>query len=1082
MVVPSRAEIGGAVLVISLMLLSTAFMGSVTAQESEDIAVELEERVTRLRQEGRYAEAAGVAGEWLEILEADIDRPAWEFRVAESTTGYLRFASSLPETLQSRLAEADTATVLIFDLYAKGDYGQLADVAEQQLKIRRRILGRNHPQTAESMVFVAIGLEELGQYGPAESLLREALSLNRKILGGEHPNLATNLNNLGRLLQTTGEYGEAKSLFREALAMDRRLWGNRNVDVAIDLNNLAFLLQGQGNYHEAEPLYREALEIYRSLLGEGHPNVASILDNLGYLLRAQGNWVGAEALYREALAMRQRLLGEEHPLLANSYNNLAFLLHHQGRYAAAEELYRKALSIERKRFGEEHPRIAATINNLAGLAGTQGDFEAADRLYREGLEMRRRLLGDEHPGVAQSLNNLANLLEITGKLAAAESLRLEAMETVRKGVGHEHPLCATTLNALANLYRTQGEDSKAEPLYREALAVRRKLLGEGHPHVASSLSNLASLLQDSGGHQEAESLFAQAADVFEVARLRVWTGDRRVTLLSSPYTRMAAVKLSLGKTAEAWPAAERSLGRVLADLLLTSGGRPLTPAEHAREDSLRKTVANLERQLGTFRKAARGDSTGETASRIEATLSKLLAAETDLATFVREIAAKYPVAEGQSFELQRVQAALTAEDAIIGWLDVSAKDGESDSWGYVIRDRGPVVWAKLPSHPPSPSDSLPFRRARALRDDLASPAFPPREVPPAARDLWVERIEPLIPALDEVRELAVIPSGAMLGIPVEALIDQEGSFLGDCYAASYVPSATVYAWLVERRATGRRGIARALLIGDPPLTEDHLAAMEQEDQGAEIIASTTGGLPDGAILRSAMGGDAEALATLPRLPGTREEIAAIRRSLSEATILMGADASEQEIVRLADSGALGGFDAIHFATHALVDDERPDRSALVLSQVNLPDPLEAAIAGTRIYDGVLTAREIIQEWEIDADLVTLSGCQTALGKELAGEGYVGFAHAFFQAGARSLIVSLWDTEDRATSLLMQRFYENLGGKYSDERNGRVGEAMSKAEALQEAKRWLRTYKDARGHRPFAHPYYWSAFILVGDRG
>ena len=139
------------------------------------------------------------------------------------------------------------------------------------------------------------------------------------------------------------------------------------------------------------------------------------------------------------------------------------------------------------------------------------------------------------------------------------------------------------------------------------------------------------------------------------------------------------------------------------------------------------------------------------------------------------------------------------------------------------------------------------------------------------------------------------------------------------------------------------------------------------------------------------------------------------------------------------------------------------------------------MAGTRIYDGLLTAGEILREWELAADLVTLSACETGLGKEISGEGLVGLAHAFLQVGARSLLVSLWAVPDRATSLLMQRFYENRLRSYGDERSGQMGAAMSKAEALREAKRWLREYRTEDGGQPYEHPYFWSGFILIGAR-
>jgi CHAT domain-containing protein len=165
-----------------------------------------------------------------------------------------------------------------------------------------------------------------------------------------------------------------------------------------------------------------------------------------------------------------------------------------------------------------------------------------------------------------------------------------------------------------------------------------------------------------------------------------------------------------------------------------------------------------------------------------------------------------------------------------------------------------------------------------------------------------------------------------------------------------------------------------------------------------------------------------------------------------------------------------------------VNPERPERSYLALSQLDLPDALECAIAGKRVYDGRLTVHEIVREWRLDADLVTLSACQTALGKSVPGEGFVGFAHAFLRAGARSVVVSLWEVDDEAASMLMGRFYENLTGSYTGERLPGYRGPMSKATALGEAKRWLREYKDGSSRTPFRHPAYWSAFIMVGDPG
>jgi CHAT domain-containing protein len=138
------------------------------------------------------------------------------------------------------------------------------------------------------------------------------------------------------------------------------------------------------------------------------------------------------------------------------------------------------------------------------------------------------------------------------------------------------------------------------------------------------------------------------------------------------------------------------------------------------------------------------------------------------------------------------------------------------------------------------------------------------------------------------------------------------------------------------------------------------------------------------------------------------------------------------------------------------------------------------MAGERIFDGRVSVEEILRRWQRDSNLVTLSRCWAAPGTAIGGEGHAGLARALLQAGARSLLVSLWEVDDQAAALLMGRFYENLTGAYREKRNGRAGRRIPPADALREAKLWLRTYTDSVGRQPFEHPRYWAAFVLIGD--
>jgi hypothetical protein len=253
------------------------------------------------------------------------------------------------------------------------------------------------------------------------------------------------------------------------------------------------------------------------------------------------------------------------------------------------------------------------------------------------------------------------------------------------------------------------------------------------------------------------------------------------------------------------------------------------------------------------------------------------------------------------------------------------------------------------------------------------------------------------------------------------------------------------------------------------------------------------------VLAAARSGDED----FAPLPGTKREVEAVAQLFKSENLpireLLGTDASEPELDRLATEDKLRQFAFIHLATHGVIDEDNPTHSAVILTQTGLPDPLDQALNHKPVFDGRLLVREIQRSWDLRAELVTLSACETALGRESDGEGFVGFTQALLISGARSVCLSLWKVDDTATALLMTRFYQNLLGK----RPG-LSNPMPKAEALREAKMWLRGLTSeaadaaaseltqvSRGeerrlqgtpvaYHPYEHPHYWAAFVLVGD--
>jgi CHAT domain-containing protein len=155
---------------------------------------------------------------------------------------------------------------------------------------------------------------------------------------------------------------------------------------------------------------------------------------------------------------------------------------------------------------------------------------------------------------------------------------------------------------------------------------------------------------------------------------------------------------------------------------------------------------------------------------------------------------------------------------------------------------------------------------------------------------------------------------------------------------------------------------------------------------------------------------------------------------------------------------LAQYRILHLATHGLIDDSAPGRSGLLLAP------------GDGTEDGLLQGTEILN-LKLDADMVVLSACGSGLGTLVRGEGLVGLSRAFFYAGTRSLVVSLWNVDDASTAEVMKAFYRRLSRGPS--RGPSPG--LSRAEALREAKRDL-----LRSDRPlYHHPYYWAPLVLVG---
>ena len=191
--------------------------------------------------------------------------------------------------------------------------------------------------------------------------------------------------------------------------------------------------------------------------------------------------------------------------------------------------------------------------------------------------------------------------------------------------------------------------------------------------------------------------------------------------------------------------------------------------------------------------------------------------------------------------------------------------------------------------------------------------------------------------------------------------------------------------------------------------------------------------------------------SLPRLLFTRREAEAILSVARQtgATTALDFDASRET----ATSAQMKDYRIIHFATHGLLNNDHPELSGLVFSLVDREGKEQNGFV--RLID--------IYNMELNADLVVLSACQTALGKQVHGEGLLGLTRGIMYAGAARVMSSLWKVDDEATAEMMKKFYE-----------GMLKEGKTAAESLRAAQVWM------RGQKRWESPYYWAGFILQGE--
>ena len=613
-----------------------------------------------------------------------------------------------------------------------------------------------------------------------------------------------------------------------------------------------------------------------------------------------------------------------------------------------------------------------------------------------------------------------------------------------------------------------GRHEEARAMLEQAREELAAMGLEKHALYGTIEAALADLDALAGRWDDAERGYQRAVDLFALARRNASSRFAEFPLHGS--NLLALSKLKQGDYDGAWYALQRyrsTSGKRLANLRNDS----LAPSRSARVLDLRRAVV-ADRSLRRHRDA--NDATmplqwREVIDELEAN-ARLFALEAE----------NYATRVAATVSIDELQASLEDDWAYVGWLDsrigndllCSTSTIVDSRWLYIVRSRGPIRWIPLwEYHENVPLENLRLPAAQYVRLQDRAGEWALRvdndpEMARLARELGQQELDAALPYLSDVSHLVVEFVEDQNGWrPMEAMRIASG-YVGDRFVVSYTPSADVFVD-ARKRERPMSEPPTVVAVGDAVFSRGALP----RPVSSSIDLMHHRGSIELTQHRAATNGDPSALSQLPRLPFAGGELEKIKAVFPSATILRAEAASEPNLRNIVANQAQH-IDIMHIATHALSETPLRQRCSLALSRTG------ASLLPTN--DGLVDALEIQLEWNLDADLVVLSGCQTAKGPGWFRGEPMGLATSLLGVGARSVVASLWKVDDLATARLMDRFYENLSGSYPDERRGLRGAAMSKSVALAEAKMWLREYSDARGRKPFSHPAYWSGFILIGD--
>ncbi len=842
----------------------------------------------------------------------------------------------------------------------------------------------------------------------------------------------------------TGRYGQAIELYQNLLPLYAERFGKQSSLLAEIHNNLGITLGYSGRYDDAKVQYEAGLEISLAIHEDPDPGLAVSYNNLGVFYERKGDYGLAKDYYEEALRIRKAYFGPFHERVADCYNNLGNIQYYLGDWLGARAYYQQSYDIYSQRLGLQNTNVGYACMNLAITYALEGKMEKAEALFRQDLSIRQQVYGEKHPLTAYCYDNLGQLFQMQNELPMASQHYKRSLEISKAAYGEDHPFVAQTYGNLAKLALFQNDSTAAEAYYHKALGVLGLYDGQNWTEASKVKDGPKALRMI----QELFQLQAQSPSRAAAAWGTLQFADQLVEYFRTSYRAEGSQLFLQGSIVpfyesgisfcqqQALSSGDHSyLGFALKLSEQTSAvllSKAIKQSEALSHNEIPDSLLSLEKSTRTllefYDRQLRSTQDADLLDSYQAARFQQLQTYDSIQQHLETHFPRYFHSKNQTMlsSIEEIRQGLIDESKSM----VEYFVGDSNLFTFLLNpDTLILVSQKMPQKlsdqigalrqgiygyfiSPEKSDSLYLQGLAQYREK--------------ATQLYQLLIQPIESYLGQ--NMMIVPQGELGYVPFEVLLKDT---LTDITAIGQ------YSFLLKERTISYAFSANQLLgqRNLAPVKSKELLAVRPSFPPLPLLSGN-----ETASLRGNLG----------PLPFAAEEVANIQAIWPGPSTLIEEQAANIEHFR----NIAGSYGILHIATHAQADDQsRASERAFLAFQPN--DSLPEA---NFLYFNELPLLDL------DADLVVLSACETGIGTLYEGEGIASLARGFTQAGARSILTTLWSVNDAQSSKLMGDFYRFLA----------LG--IDKDKALQKARiRYL-----SRADDFYSHPFFWGAYVAIGD--